>query len=204
MKRRLDVIQVFFVMSTLIATSARCAGPILTAEQIRAAIQEGTKYKTAEKFYDKGLNGRHIELTGNTNVTFFNDGQYVALESAGAHQQMRELNADAIQATGLLHAYVKIHAAETWTFRQGNNKFLHSHLVLTVGDKVIQPVGETRVIKNDSVNQVLTGKSWVITLAFEYDVSPEDLINPVIVIVIDGDGHKHQKKVDLKGILNID
>jgi hypothetical protein len=117
---------------------------------------------------------------------------------------MREMKTAAIRATGLLHAYVKIHAAETWTFRQGNNKFLRSHLVLTIGDKVIQPIGESKVIKNDSVNQVLVGKSWVITLAFEFDVSPEDLLNPVMVVLIDGDGHKRQKKTELKGILNID
>jgi|ERR1017187_7150661 hypothetical protein len=198
------IIQMFFVMSTLIATSAQCAGPVLTPDQIRAAIQEGAKYKTADKFFDKGLKGRQVELSGNTNVTFFNDKQSIALESAGAHQQMRELKADAVQTTGLLHAYVKIHAAETWTFRQGNNKFLRSHLVLTAGDTVIQPVGESKIIKNDSVNQVLVGKSWVITLAFEFNVTPEDLLNPVTVVVIDGDGHKHPKKADLKGILTID
>jgi hypothetical protein len=54
------------------------------------------------------------------------------------------------------------------------------------------------------VNQVLVGKSWVITLAFDIDVSPEHLLSPVAVIVIDGDGNKHQKKADLKGILNPD
>src|ERR1022692_1478603 len=95
------IIQMFFVMSTLIATSAQCAGPVLTPDQIRAAIQEGAKYKTADKFFDKffdkGLKGRQVELSGNTNVTFFNDKQSIALESAGAHQQMRELKADAVQ-----------------------------------------------------------------------------------------------------------
>lgn len=71
-------------------------------------------------------------------------------------------------------------------------------------DGVIQPLAEERVIKDETSNKVLVGKGWVITLAFDFDVSPEDLSNPVSVIVIDGDGKKHQKKADLKGILNID
>jgi len=203
-KMRIRATQAVFVMSALIGRSAWCAGPTLTPEQIQAAIQEGRRYKTADKFFGKGLKGRQVELTRNTNVMFFNDWQAIALESAAAHQQMRELKADEIQATGLLHAYVEIRAAETWTFRQGNTKFLRSHLVLTIGERVIQPEKESRVIKNDSVNQVMVGKQWVITLAFDFDVSPEDLMNPVTVNVIDGDGNKHQKKTDLKGILNTD
>jgi len=143
-------------------------------------------------------------MYSNSNVTFFNDWQSVALESAAAHQQMRELKADEIQTNGLLHAYLEIHAAETWTFRSGNGKFRHSHLVLAIGDRVIQPVGEERVIKDEGSNKVLVGRGWVITLAFDFDVSPEDLRNPVGVIVIAGDGHKHEKKADLKGILNTD
>lgn len=42
-----------------------------------------------------------------------------------------------------------------------------------------------------------------ITLNFAFDVSPEDLQSPVEVILIDGDGNKHQHKADLKGILEI-
>ena len=205
MTMRIKAMPAVFLMSALIGTtSARGAGPVLTPEQIQAAIQEGRKYKTADKFLDKGLKGKQVELTGNTNVTFFNDWQSVALESAAAHQQMRELKADEIQTNGLLHAYVEIHAAETWTFRSGNGKFRHSHLVLAIGDRVIQPVGEERVIKDEGSNKVLVGRGWVITLAFDFDVSPEDLRNPVGVIVIGGDGHKHEKKADLKGILNTD
>jgi hypothetical protein len=202
MKMRLEVMQVGVLMSTLIGTtSVWGAGPILTPQQVQAAIQEGLKYKTADKFLAKGLKGMPVELTGNTIVTFFNDRQAVALQSATAHQQMRDLKPDEIQTTGLLHAYVQIRAAETWTFRQGNTKFLRSHLVLTIGDRVVQPVKEPEIIKNDSVNQVLVGKQWVITLAFDFDVSPEDLLNPLTAIIIDGNGNKHQKKADLKGVL---
>ncbi len=183
--------------------SAWCAGPILTAGQIQAAIQEGRKYKSADKFIDNGLKGRRVDVTGNTNVIFFNDWQEVALESAAAHQQLRELNADQAQGTGLLHAYVEIVAAETWTFRQGNTNFLHSHLVLSIGDRVIQPLKDPVVVKNDQTNQFGVGKEWVITLAYDFDVSPGDLLAPVTVIAISGDGKKHQKKVDLSGVFDV-
>jgi len=196
---------VVVLLSPFIGTAyAWGAGPILTPQQAQAAIQEGRKYKTADKFFDKGLKGRPVELTGNTNIMFFNDWQDVALQSATAHQQMRDLKADEIHESGQLHAYVQIRAAETWTFRQGNTKFLRSHLVVKIGDRVVQPVAEARIIKNDSVNQVMVGKQWVITLAFDFDVLPEDLQNPITAIIIDGDGNKHQKTADLKGVLTID
>ena len=65
-------------------------------------------------------------------------------------------------------------------------------------------MAEEKVVKDETSNKVLVGKGWVITLAFDFDVSPEDLLNPVGVVVIDGDGKKHQKKADLKGVLKID
>ena len=43
-------------------------------------------------------------------ATFFNDWQALAAEAAAAHQQLRELRADEVQASGLLHAFVEVHA----------------------------------------------------------------------------------------------
>jgi hypothetical protein len=42
-----------------------------------------------------------------------------------------------------------------------------------------------------------------ITLGFTFDVSPDDLKSPVEVILIDGDGNKHNQTVDLSGILDV-
>jgi len=117
MTMRIRTMQVASMMSTLIATSAWCAGPTLTPQQIQAAIREGSKYKTIDKFLDKGLKGRRVRLASamavdgiSKYVTFFNDWQAVAAEAAAAHQRMRELNAEEVQSTGLLHAYVEVHA----------------------------------------------------------------------------------------------
>jgi hypothetical protein len=43
-----------------------------------------------------------------------------------------------------------------------------------------------------------------ITLDFAFDVSPADLESPLEVILIDGDGNRHQRTIDLKGILAFD
>lgn len=88
------------VISTLIGTSAWCVGPVLTPDQIQAAIMKGRKYKTADKFFSSGLKGKRVQLTRSVDVMFFNDWQAVALESAGKRQLMGELTSDAVQSKG--------------------------------------------------------------------------------------------------------
>ena len=129
---------------------AWCAGPILSPEQIQSAIQEGRKHKTADKYFAK-MKGA-VKLSDDMNVTFFNDWQALALESAEASRQMRELRADEIHGTGLLHAYLKILTDAAPMFRQG--KFLDSHLVLAIGDRVIQPA-KVETIKNETMTHVI-------------------------------------------------
>jgi hypothetical protein len=68
-----------------------------------------------------------------------------------------------------------------------------------VGDRVIQPIANGRTVKDGPIP--LLDRDWVITLTFEFDVSPEDL-NKVRVIVTDGAGRKRQSKTSLTGILN--
>jgi len=67
-------------MASLLGTSARCAGPVLTPQPVQAAIQEGSKYKTIDKFLEKGLKGKRVKLAGamakdgiSKYATFFND-----------------------------------------------------------------------------------------------------------------------------------
>jgi hypothetical protein len=38
---------------------------------------------------------------------------------------------------------------------------------------------------------------------FAFDVSPQDLQSPVEVILIDGDGKRHEHQADLAGVPNI-
>jgi carbon monoxide dehydrogenase subunit G len=202
-------------MLTLLATSAWCAGPVLTPPQIQAAIQEGSKYKTVDKFLEKGLKGKRVRLASSMAVdgiskyaTFFNDWQAVAAQSAAAHQQMRELKAEDVEANGLLHAFVEVHARGSIPASKMNRRYREqrAHLVLKIGERVIQPVAKSMIKQSDqSVGMILAGMAeGKVTLDFAFDVSPEDLQSPVEVILIDGDGNKHQQMADLNGVLTID
>jgi hypothetical protein len=173
--------------------------PRLTTAQIEAAIQKGQEYKSPDKFFDKGLRGKRVEPTGYTTVTFFNDWQSVALASAEAKFEMRELKVDDVHPTGLLHAYVETKltfGAVHWLDIGVADAFLHrSNLVLMIEGKAVQPVGR-RIVSNHGAT---------VMLAFDFDVSPQNLLNPVMVVSVDGDdGHRHQRKAVLAGVLDVD
>ena len=175
--------------------------PKLTTAQIQAAIQKGQEYKSPDKFFDKGLRGRHVEPTRYTTVMFFNDWQAIALASADAKFEMRELKVDDVHATGLLHAYVQTKltiplGAVHWSgIGDSDASLRHSNLVLMIEGKAVQPVGR-RVVSNQGATVIL---------AFDFDVSPRDLLSAVTVVSVDGDdGHRHQKKADLAGILDVE
>ena len=77
---RSTMAQAVFVMSFLLA-----AGPVLTPQQIQAAIQYGSKYTTMDKFFEKGLKGKRVMLARamaadgiSKYATFYNDWQAVA------------------------------------------------------------------------------------------------------------------------------
>ena len=175
--------------------------PKLTTAQIQAAIQKGQEYKSPDKFFDKGLRGKRVEPTGYTTVTFFNDWQAVALASAEAKFEMRELKVDDVHATGLLHAYVQTKltlpfGAVHWSgIGDSDASVRRSNLVLLIEGKTVQPVAR-RIISNHGAT---------VMLAFDFDVSSQDLLNPLMVVSIDGDdGHRHQRKAVLAGILDVE
>jgi len=172
----------------------------LTASQVQSAIQKGQEYKSPDKFLSKGLLGRRVEIGRYTTVTFFNDWQDIALASAEARFEMRELKVVDTHPVGLLHAYVEVqlntNGFTAWNLRDAENADAHSHrsnLVITISGNAIQPVAR-RVVAN---------KGHTVVMAFDFAVSPEDLLNPVTVTTIDGDdGRRHHKTADLAGILS--
>jgi len=184
---------------------AWCNGPVLSQQQIKSAIQEGDKYGTVDKFLEKGLRGKRVKLASamamdgiSKYATFFNDWQAVAAEAAAASEQGRELNSDEIESRGLLHAYVELRARGTIPTGKLSRRYREqrAHLVLKIGDRVIQPVAQNIIKKSDGIFQ--GGK---ITLKFAFAVSPEDLNSPVEVILTDGDGNSHEQRADLRGVL---
>jgi hypothetical protein len=207
--------RVAFVMFGLFATPAWCAGPVLTPGQIQAAIQKGNQYKSADQFLEKGLKGKRIKIAGamardgiSKYATFFNDWQFVAVESAAAHQQMRELTAEEVRSKGLLHVFVEVRGGGVVGVSRIDRRYQggRAHLVLKAGDRILQPIDKNmRRQSNDAAASLLWGATMrKITLDFAFDVSPADLDSPVTVILIDGDGNKHEQKADLKGVLNVD
>jgi hypothetical protein len=198
-----------------IGIPARCAGPVLTPQQIDAAIQEGSKYKSASRFLEKGLRGKRVKLASamamdgiSKYATFFNDWHAVAAEAAAATQQMRQLKADDVQSNGLLHAFVEIQARGAIPTGKLDRRYgsERAHLVLKIGERIVQPVGKSMIYRSgQSLSMVLLGaNSGKITLNFAFDVLPADLESSVEVILIDGDGNRHQHIADLKDILAVD
>ncbi len=202
-------------MTTFLASAlAWCAGPTLTSQQIDAAIQEGNKYKTIDQFLEKGLKGKRVKLAGamakdgiSKYATFFNDWQAVAAEAAAAHQQMRELKADDVQSNGLLHVFVEVRGGGIVGVSRLDRGYQgkRAHLVLKVGERIIQPVDKSMIKQSNEAGATLLWGTTMrkITLDFAFDISPEDLQSPVEVILIDGDGNKHVQTVNLSGILDL-
>lgn len=194
--------------------SCQAAGPTLSPQQVESALREGSRYKTMDKFLDKGLHGVRVKLAGamakdgiSKYATFFNDWYAVAAEAAAANQQMREVKAADVQSSGHLHAFVEVHARGAIPASKLNRRYRETkaHLVLKIGDRVVQPLSKAMLRKSDqSVAMILGGvEEGKMTLDFAFDVTPEDLSRPVEVILIDGDGNKHQQDADLSRVLDL-
>lgn len=198
----------------MLTRSTYAAGPVLSTTQIQSALVEGQRYKTVDKFLEHGLKGRRVKLDGamardgiSKYATFFNDWYAAAAESAAENQQMRTLKPEEIDSSGLLHAFVEVNARGAIPTSKLNRRYREqrAHLVLKIGDRIIQPTEKLMVKRSDqSVGMILLGvPSGKITLTFAFDVSPADLKEPVQVILIDGDGNRHEQTADLSGVLEI-
>ncbi len=78
---------------------SQASGPKLSSVQIERAIEEGSRYKTVDKFMLKGLEGRRVKLASamaldgiSKFATFYNDRAAIAAQAAAANQQMRQLS----------------------------------------------------------------------------------------------------------------
>jgi hypothetical protein len=201
------------LLVVLAAVTAASAQAALSQQQLESAIREGSRYKTADKFLDKGLKGVRVKLGGAMSMdgiskyaTFFNDWYACAAEAAAASQQLREIQASDCESTGHLHAFVELHARGDIPASKMNRRYRdkRAHLVLKIGDRVIQPVEKAMRRQSDQgVASILAGVgSGKITLDFAFDVTSIDLTR-VQVVLIDGDGNKHEKDADLSTALAI-
>lgn len=182
-------------------------GQNLATEQVAEAIAYGAHYKTKDKFLEKGLRGVQVKLASamafdgiSKYAIFFNDWNYIAAESAGANQQLREVKPEDFDPNGLLHAFVEVHARGAIPTSKLNRRYLEerAHLVIRVGEKIIQPVSKSMLRRSDqSPGSVVLGlPTGKITLVFAFEVSPADLAQDVEVVLIDGDGNQHKARAN--------
>ncbi len=191
---------------------SQASGPKLSSVQIERAIEEGSRYKTVDKFMLKGLEGRRVKLASamaldgiSKFATFYNDRAAIAAQAAAANQQMRQLSPAECVSEGLLHVYVEVHARGEIPTSKLNRRYREkrAHLVLKIGGTVVQPISKEMTKQSDqSLGMLLGGvEEGKMTFDYAFDLLPEDLENPVEVILIDGDGNRHIGKADLRGVL---
>jgi hypothetical protein len=216
------------LLAPTLEVPAWCAGPPLTPQQIKDAIAEGKQYKTAETLlacldheYSSSphvqwnhlcngvLPGKRIKLKWHSQYAmFFNDFVAVAAQSAAANQQMRELRPAEVESHGLLHALVTEHGPGRKVAKRNKRQYGISqpHLVLKIADHIVQPINKN--VRSTGYNfasplDIGPSQTTFSVLEFAFDVSPQDLQSSVEVILIDGEGNRHEHEADLAGVLNI-
>ena len=219
------------LLASILEVPVWCAGPPLTPQQIQDAIAEGKQYKTAETLlacldheYSSSphvqwnhlcngvLPGKRIKLKWLSQYAmFFNDFVAVAAQSAAANQQMRELRPTEVESHGLLHVLVTAHGRGRKVAKRNKRQYGISqpHLVLKIGEHIVQPIDKN--VRSSGYNfaspleaiAIGPSQTTVSVLEFAFDVSPQDLQLPVTVILIDGEGNRHEQEADLAGVLTI-
>jgi hypothetical protein len=204
--------RIFAVAALSLVFTAPAGAAVLNEVQIGQAIAYGARFKTKDKFLEKGLKGVRVKLASSMAMdgiskyaTFFDDWNLIAAESAAANQQMRTVKPADFEPSGMLHAFVEVHARGALPASKMNRRYLdqRAHLVIKSGDTVIQPSSKQMLKKSDqSLGMAIAGvPSGKITLQFDFEVSPEDLARKVEIILIDGDGNRHQANADLSEAL---
>jgi hypothetical protein len=159
-------------------------------------------------------------------VTLFTDYEAVASAAAQARQEMRQFtvaDAEKLPLTGLIYAHVEVHGRGDIPTRKVAKRYVQNsaHLVMQFGEDVVQPLSkELKGVRDAGVDlpfalftwwdagnvSLLTGGPLGFSgakaeLEFVFRLSPEQLKKKGTIILIDGDGNRHQKEVDLAKML---
>jgi hypothetical protein len=159
-------------------------------------------------------------------VTLFTDFEAVAAAAAAANQEMRdftEADAAKLPLSRLVYANVAVHGRGAIPVAKVEKRFIHNapHLVLQIDGVIVQPltkeakaperretdlgVTSVSVTQLGSVSLLTANRlGWIenrVELEFAFRLSPEQLKKHATVILIDGEGNRTQKEVDLSKIL---
>lgn len=148
-----QVSRLILLLTPVLVGRGQPNAPTIPPARIQEAIERGRQYKSSYDYLKNGLKAKKVAVAAYENVSFFNDLQLIALQSAEASFQMRELRPEDVRADGLLHAYIGLRLTlpflgVNWTDVGAADSVMRgSNLVLIIGGKATQPV-HRRVIGN--------------------------------------------------------
>jgi hypothetical protein len=207
----------------------------LSETQIRYAVANGKRFNSRSDFLKEGLKQKKVKIEGRLGrdstskyITFYDDLDVISAAVAEANQKMRDLTAEElhpIPISGLLFARVEIHAGGLLPIGRVSRKFMdgNTHLVLKIGDAVVQPVQagsyptppktecyDTLYLWSvfGTYNFAVSGLIPIpipcgqylpskIAIEFAFRLSQEQVRQKATAILIDGTGKRYPVKVDL-------
>ncbi|MCU1250089.1 MAG: hypothetical protein JWQ49_3118 [Edaphobacter sp.] len=224
-----------FVLLSAIAGIAQVPSSPLTSPQIQDAIAKGKQYRTRDRYLDGGIKAQKIRLAGafagdgiSKYLIFFTDYDIVAAAAADAAHQMREfsdVDAKNLPLSGLTLVNVQLHARGDFPVRRLQQHFIgqNLHLVLQIGNTVIQPVARSdvrdsgvmpadgplvvRYWTNGNTSLITTDRLGFsaerIEVEFAFQIPPEIAAAKAKAILIDGEGKHYVDEVDLAKIRHV-
>jgi hypothetical protein len=208
----------------------------LNPAQLQAALNYGNQFRSRAQYLDTGMKAQKYQISSawavdgiSKYLLFFTDYDIVAAAAAAAHQQMRELSVADIQKlplSGLVFVNVQLHARGTFPVERLQGRFGSTsdklHLVLQIGDKVLQPVGRSDMRDSGVVSPTgpIIVRSWTIgntsmittdqlgysqervEVEFVFRLPADFADRKAKAILIDGQGKQYKVDVDLAAILH--
>lgn len=199
-----------------------------TDEQLQAAISEGLKFPTRARYLEKGTKAGRCGWAGTFSmdgikkeVRFFTDFDIVAASAAAANGEMRRFTLEEARKLPLydvLFANVWMKAQGAFPVRRLQSKYVEGglHMVLQVGDSLIQPLSKADIQTEGESAQFGTLYQWydlggyslltgtplgyvaqVFQQEFVFPMSAAELPTALQVWVIDGDGNRKMLECEL-------
>jgi hypothetical protein len=200
----------------------------LSQDAVKDAVAFGSRFKSADQFLNDGLRPYKFKIAGfmatdgtSKYVTLLTDWTTIAAASADAHRRLRTLTEDEIAKfprSGLIQAIAEMDArgmvpVHRMQGRYGNGR---THLVLTFGETIVQPLDQ-RVMSDVSspayqlwvfTSTTFGSLGWAIVQPvggwpeekivtnFTFSLSEQQRGSKGKLILIDGNGSKDDHDVD--------
>jgi hypothetical protein len=234
-----DVIRFACMIAAATTLAAQQPEAAFPPDQMAKGIELGKQFKSRKQFIENGLKDNKIQMSSawakdaiSKYVTFYRDYHVVAADIAEANQQLRDVSEkdlSTIPYTGLLFAYLELHARGMLPIRHLNKRFIDgsTHMVLQIDGTNIQPAKEgfgPKREKKTCVGQYYTYSVFAVhnfaigtggvneftwdcteqftkySVEFGFLLTPEQQQKRGQIIIIDSEGHRHSAAVDLSAL----